>query len=72
MAPLSNILSCWADKYGCLDTPNIKICQLLILKGNALGLEKMLQTENRQRMESREQTEKPITESPLITDGTAS
>ena len=42
-----------------------------MLWATALGLEKMLQTENRQRMENGEQTEKPITESPLITDGTA-
>ena len=43
----------------------------MILWATTVGLKKMLQIENRQRMEKREQTEKPITELPLITDGTA-
>ena len=37
-----------------------------MLWANAVGLEKCY----RQRRKNREQTEKPITESPLITEGT--
>ena len=38
VAPLSNILSCWADQYGSIDTSNINICPLvIILWQNILG-----------------------------------
>ena len=38
MAPFSNILSCWADQYGSIDTWKIKIRPLLIiLWQNILG-----------------------------------
>ena len=38
VAPFSNILSCWADHYGSMDTWNIKISSLvIILWQNILG-----------------------------------
>ena len=45
---LSNILSCRVDQYRCMDILNIKILPLLMKWANAGGLEKMLQTENRE------------------------
>ena len=62
VAPISNILSCQAIQYGYLDTLNVKIRLLLMQWDTAVGLEKMLHTENG------EQTEKPITEATLIAD----
>ena len=38
VAPFSNIQSCWADKYGSIDTSNINIGPLvIILWQNILG-----------------------------------
>ena len=39
----SNILLCWADQYGRLDTLNIKICPLLMQWAIVVGSQEMLQ-----------------------------
>ena len=49
VAPLSYILSGQADQYCRLDTLNIKIRPNMMLWASAVGLEKTLQTEDRQR-----------------------
>ena len=57
-------LSCWANQYSCLDTLNIKICPLLMLWANAVGLEKCY----RQRTDREERTEnrqRNLLQSPL-------
>jgi len=40
VAPLSNILICQTDQYGCFETLNIKISPLLMQWTTAEGLEK--------------------------------
>ena len=42
VAPLSNILSCWTDKYGLFDTLKIKIYPLLMPLATAVRLEEKL------------------------------
>ena len=46
VVPLSNIQLCLEDQYVNFDTPNVQICPLLMRWATAVGLQKMLQTEN--------------------------
>ena len=65
VAPLSNILSCQVIQYDHLDTLNVQICPLLMQWATAVGLEKMLQTENGEwRTKNGEQTENQL-QNPL-------
>ena len=50
--PLSNILSCWEDQHGRLDTLNVKFHTLLMQWPTAVGLEKMLDGEQRNQLQS--------------------